>query len=452
MNILIVGCGKIGTTILASLTAEGHDITVIEPDRDVLAEVTNIYDVMGVCGNGADSDALKEAGVADAELFIAVTGSDELNMLSCFLAKRLGAKHTIARIRNPEYNDSSLNFLKQELELSMAINPESLAARELYHILKLPTAAKIETFSRGNFEMIELRLKDDSPILGVPLSELRSRYDIKFLICVVQRGDEVYIPDGNFVLQAGDHIGLTASPSEIQKLVRALGLFSKQAKSVMILGGSRTAYYLTRRLLASGSDVKIVDKDRTLCEELCLSLPKAVIINGDGTHQELLLEEGLQDMDAFVSLTGIDEQNILLSFFASAQDVPKVISKVNSPELSAMAERLGLDCVISPRKIIADVLVRYARALQNSMGSTIETLYSLMDDQVEAIEFLVQDEPSLVNIPLKDLQLKSDILIAGIIRQRKPIIPTGNDAILPNDRVVLLAARQHIQELKDILK
>lgn len=452
MNILIVGCGKIGTTILASLTAEGHDITIIEPDRDVLAEVTNIYDVMGVCGNGADSDALKEAGVADAELFIAVTGSDELNMLSCFLAKRLGAKHTIARIRNPEYNDSSLNFLKQELELSMAINPESLAARELYHILKLPTAAKIETFSRGNFEMIELRLKDDSPILGVPLSELRSRYDIKFLICVVQRGDEVYIPDGNFVLQAGDHIGLTASPSEIQKLVRALGLFSKQAKSVMILGGSRTAYYLTRRLLASGSDVKIVDKDRTLCEELCLSLPKAVIINGDGTHQELLLEEGLQDMDAFVSLTGIDEQNILLSFFASAQDVPKVISKVNSPELSAMAERLGLDCVISPRKIIADVLVRYARALQNSMGSTIETLYSLMDDQVEAIEFLVQDEPSLVNIPLKDLQLKSDILIAGIIRQRKPIIPTGNDAILPNDRVVLLAARQHIQELKDILK
>lgn len=452
MKIIVNGCGKIGKTIIASLVAEGHDVVAVDNDQNVLSTIVDIYDVMGVCGNGADSDTLKEAGVDDAELFVAVTGSDELNMLSCFLAKRLGAKHTIARIRNPEYNDSSLNFLKQELELSMAINPESLAARELYHILKLPTAAKIETFSRGNFEMIELRLKDDSPILGVPLSELRSRYDIKFLICVVQRGDAVYIPDGNFVLQAGDRIGLTASPSEIQRLVRALGLFSKQAKSVMILGGSRTAYYLTRRLLASGSDVKIVDKDRSLCEELCLSLPKAVIINGDGTHQELLLEEGLQDMDAFVSLTGIDEQNILLSFFASAQDVPKVISKVNSPELSAMAERLGLDCVISPRKIIADVLVRYARALQNSMGSTIETLYSLMDDQVEAIEFLIQDEPSLVNIPLKDLQLKSDILIAGIIRQRKPIIPTGNDVILPNDRVVLLAARQHLQELKDILK
>ncbi len=452
MNIVIMGCGKIGSTILASLTAEGHDITVIESDRDVLTEMTNIYDAMGVCGNGADSDTLKEAGIADAELFVAVTGSDELNMLSCFLAKRLGAKHTIARIRNPEYNDQSLNFLKQELELSMSINPEALAARELYHTLKLPTAAKIETFSRGNFEMIELRLKDNSPFLDIPLSALRSRYNIKFLICVVQRGTDVYIPDGNFVLQAGDRIGLTASPSEAQKLMRELGLFSKQAKSVMILGGSRTAYYLSRRLLSGGSDVKIIDKNRALCEELCLTMPKAVIINGDGTHQELLLEEGLQDMEAFVSLTGMDEQNILLSFFASSQDVPKVIAKVNSPELSAMAERLGLECTFSPRKIIADVLVRYARALQNSMGSTIETLYTLMDDQAEAIEFLVQDEPDLVNIPLKDLQLKSDVLIAGIIRQRKPIIPAGNDMILPNDKVVLLAAKQRIQELKDILK
>ena len=452
MNIIIMGCGKIGSTILASLTAEGHNITVIESNRDALAEFTNIYDAMGVCGNGADSDVLKEAGISDAELFIAVTGSDELNMLSCFLAKRLGAKHTIARIRNPEYNDRSLNFLKQELELSMAINPESLAARDLYHLLKLPTAAKIETFSRGNFEMIELYLKENSPILGVALSELRSRYDIKFLICAVQRGEDVYIPDGNFVLQAGDHIGLTASPSEIQKLVRALGLSSKQAKDVMILGGSRIAYYLTRRLLASGSDVKIIDKSRELCEDFCLSLPKAVIINGDGTNQELLLEEGLQKMDAFVSLTGNDEQNILLSFFASSQDVSKVISKVNSPQLSAMAERLGLECVFSPRKTIANVLIRYARALQNSMGSTIETLYTLMDDQVEAIEFLVQDEPTLINIPLKDLKFKSNILIAGIIRQRKPIIPTGNDMILPNDKVVIIAARQHVHELKDILK
>ncbi len=452
MNILIVGCGKIGSTILASLTNEGHDITAIELNRDILAEITNVYDVMGVCGNGADCDTLAEAGVADAEMFIAVTGSDELNMLACYLAGRMGARHTIARIRNPEYNDKSLTFMKQELGLSMAINPELLAARELFHTLKLPTAAKIETFSRGNFEMIELRLREDSPLIGVPLHELRTRYNAKFLICVVQRDDEVYIPDGNFVLQAGDRIGLTASPAEIQKLLRAIGLAPKQARDVMILGGSRTAYYLAKRLLAAGTDVKIIDRDRALCEDLCDALPKAVVIHGDGSHQELLLEEGIRDMDAFVSLTGMDEQNILLSFFASSQKVPKVISKVNRPELGAMAERLGLECIVSPRKIIADVLVRYARALHNSMGSTIETLYTLMDDRAEAVEFLVQDEPTLVNIPLKDLSLKPNILIAGIIRNRRPIIPAGDDCILAGDKVVLLVAGQHLQELKDILK
>ena len=452
MNILIVGCGKIGSTILASLTAEGHNITAVELDRATLDEITNVYDVMGVCGNGADCETLAEAGVADAEMFIAVTGSDELNMLACYLAERMGARHTIARIRNPEYNDKSLNFMKQELGLSMAINPELLAAKELFHILKLPTAAKIETFSRGNFEMIELHLKEDSPLLGVPLHELRTRYNAKFLICVVQRGDEVHIPSGNFVLQAGDRIGLTAAPAEVQKLMRAMGIATKQAKDVMILGGSRTAFYLAKRLLAAGTDVKIIDRDRALCEDLCEALPKAVVIHGDGSHQELLLEEGIDDMDAFVSLTGMDEQNILLSFFASSQNVPKVISKVNRPELAAMATRLGLECIVSPRKIIADVLVRYARALHNSMGSTIETLYSLMDDRAEAIEFLVQDEPTLIDIPLKDLQLKPNILIAGIIRNRRPIIPTGDDRILAGDKVVLLVAGQRLQELKDILK
>ena len=268
----------------------------------------------------------------------------------------------------------------------------------------------------------------------------------------VQRGDDVYIPDGNFVLQAGDKIGLTAQLTEIHKLLREMGLLQKQARNVMILGGSRTAFYLAKRLESVGTNVKIIDRDRSVCEDLCEALPKAVLIHGDGTHQELLLEEGLRNMDAFLALTGMDEQNILLSFFAAAQNVSKVISKVNRPEIGTLAERLGLDCVISPRKIIADVLVRYARALQNSMGSTIETLYSLMDDQAEAIEFLVQDEPTLVNMPLKELQLKPNILIAGIIRNRRPIIPAGDDMILSGDKVVLIAAGQHLQELKDILK
>ena len=231
-----------------------------------------------------------------------------------------------------------------------------------------------------------------------------------------------------------------------------MDIATRKAKNVMILGGSRTAFYLAKRLLAAGTDVKIIDRDRALCEDLCEALPKAVVIHGDGSHQELLSEEGIADMDAFVSLTGMDEQNILLSFFASSQKVPKVVAKINRPELASMANRLGLDCIVSPRKLIADVLVRYARALHNSMGSTIETLYTLMDDRAEAVEFLVQDEPKLVNIPLKDLSLKPNILIAGIIRNRKPIIPTGDDCILGGDKVVLLVAGQHLQELKDILK
>lgn len=452
MNIIVVGCGKIGTTILSSLVAEGHNVTAIDADPAALAEVTDIHDVMGVCGNGADCETLEEAGVDKTELFVAATGSDELNMLSCFMAGKMGAKHTIARIRKPEYNDRSLNFMKQQLGLAMAINPEMLAAQELYHILKLPAAAKVETFSRRNFEMIELRLKADSPLVGVPLSEVREKFQAKFLICVVQRGEQVYIPDGRFVLEGGDRIGLTATPAEIQKLMRSIGDAQKQARNVMILGGSRTAYYLAKRLTAIGNNVKIIEIDHDLCEELCEQLPKAVIINGDGAQQELLLEEGLRNMDAFISLTGMDEENILLSFFASSQSVPKVISKVNRDEIGSLAERLGLECIISPRKIIADVLVRYARALQSSIGSNIETLYTLMDDRVEAVEFSVKQDSRLLGIPLKDLHFKPNILIAGILRDRHPIIPAGDDVIMPNDRVVVLAADRHLQELEDILK
>lgn len=452
MKILVVGCGKIGTTIVDSLTAEGHDVTVIDSTPAVLEEITNIYDVMGVCGNGADHDVLQEADAAHADLFVAVTGSDESNMLSCFLARAMGAKHTIARIRNPEYNDNSLNFMKQHLGLSMAINPELLAAEELLNILKFPSAVKVETFSRRNFEMIELKLREDSALDGLSLSELRGKYDAKFLICVVQRGDEVYIPDGRFVLKSGDKIGLTATPSELQKLLRAMGVLQKKARSVMILGGSRTAFYLARLLSSAGNSVTLVEKDAAVAQELSELLPKAVVVHGDGTQQELLLEEDLAAKDALVALTGIDEENILMSIFAASQDVPKVIAKINRDELASLAEHLGVESIVSPRKIISDILVRYARALQNSMGSSVETLYQLMDGKAEALEFLVKDEPSVVGIPLKDLSIKPNILIAGILRDRKTLIPGGNDMILAGDHVIVLAAGRRLQDLSDILK
>ena len=452
MNIIIVGCGKIGTTILSSLLSEGHDIVAVDSDPEVISEISNIYDSMCVCGSGTDCDTLSEAGVERAELFVAATGSDELNMLSCFIARKMGAKHTIARIRNPEYNVESLNFLRQHLNLSMSFNPDMLAALELYHILRLPSAAKIEYFSRRNFEMIELVVREDSPFCGVALSELRKKYQAKFLICAVQRGDQVYIPDGNFRLESGDRIELTAPRNEIQKLLRMVGILKKQARSVMILGASRMGYYLAKMLLNSGSHVKIIDQDRQRCQEISEQLPGAVVICGDGAQQELLLEEGLRSMDAFVSLTGMDEENILISFYASSQGVPKVIAKVNRDELGFIAEKLGLESLISSKNVSSNLLSRYARALQNSLGSNVETLYKLMDGKAEALEFRVQGDFRMTGIPLKEMRFKPGILIAGILRGRKPLIPSGDDEIQPGDRVVVLAAGHRIHDLSDILQ
>lgn len=452
MKIIVVGCGKIGVSILSSLVGEGHDVVAIDNSPSVIEEIGNIYDVMCVCGNGTDCETLEEADVSKAELFVAVTGSDEFNMLSCFLAERMGAKHTIARIRNPEYNDKSLGFLRQQLGLTVSVNPEWMAAKELYNILKLPAAVNIESFSRGNIEMVELRLKQDSPLHGMSLIDLRRKYDANFLICAVQRGSEVHIPDGNFVLNSGDRIGLTAAPHQIQKLLKMLGIVQKSARSVMILGAGRTSYYLAKRLIAGGNTVKVIDIDEKRCQQFAEELPEAMVICGDGTKQELLLEEGIETTDAFVALTGMDELNILISIFAQTQNVPKVISKVNRAELAAMADNLGLDSIISPKKIVSDVLARYARALQNTVGSNIETLYKLMDGSVEALEFNVSPDFSGANIPLKDLSIKPHILIAVIIRGRKATIPTGNDVILPGDRVVVIASGQKMLDLSDIFQ
>lgn len=452
MKIIIIGCGKIGITILDSLLAEGHDITVLDTDPLVLKEVNNIYDVIAFCGSGTDCDALFEVDAANADLVVAVTGSDEFNMLSCFLARKLGAKHTMARIRNPEYNAKNLTFLKKELNISLAINPELLVAEELSNILKLPTAVKVETFSRGSFEMAEIKLKEDSPIVGLNLMDLRKKYPENFLVCAVQRDDEIYIPDGNFILKSGDTIGITANSSQIQRLLKKLKLDTRKARNVMIVGATTTAYYLAKLLISSGNTVKIIDADRTRCAQFSEKLPDAVIINGDGTHQETLLEENITSVDAFVALTGMDEENILLSYFATLQNVPKVIAKANRSEFSLTAQKLGIDCIASPRKTISNVAVRYARALQNSIGSKVETLYKLMNGKAEALEFEVTADCSIINIPFKDLHTKPNTLIAGIVRDHKTIIPTGEDMILPDDRVVVLSAGQRLNDLSDIVK
>ena len=451
MKIIIVGCGKIGKSMIKSLTAEGHDVVAIDNNSDVLNETTNIFDIMGVCGNAVDSDTLTEAGVSDADIIASVTESDEMNMLVCFLGRKLGAKHAVARIRNPEYNDSGLGFLRQHLNLSITLNPELLVAEEISNILQIPSAVKIERFSRRNIEMIEIIIPKGSPLHGINLIKMREKYRANYLICAVQRNNEVFIPDGRFELNEGDRIGLVAAHSEITKLLKLLGILKKQAKSVMILGGGKPSYYLAKKLIAHGVDVKIIEKKLNTCEFLAAELPEAVIIHGDGAQQELLLEEGIGNMDAFVSLTGMDEENIMLSIFASMQNVPKVVAKINRDELLPMAEKLGVETIISPSRLSTNIIVRYARALENSKGSNVETLYKLMDENVEALEFNVVENSQVIGIPLKSIQLKPNILVAGITRGRKTIIPSGNDMILSGDKVVVVSGVQGLHDIDDIL-
>ena len=452
MKIVVVGCGKIGTTVVSSLASEGHDVVAVDTNPAVIDEISDVYDVICICGNGADYDTLLEAGISKTDIFVAITGSDELNMLSCVIAKKMGAKYTVARIRNPEYNDKNLPFVKQYLDLSLHINPELLVANELFNILKLPSAVNIETFSRRNFQLVEVLIKENSVLSGMSLIDLRKKYKSNFLIGLVMRNDEVYVPDGNFVIEQGDRVGIIATPHEIHKFFKTVGVMKKQAKNVMILGASTTAFYLAKMLLNAGSAVTIIDKDKERCELAAQRLPGAVVINGDGASQEVLLEEGLLTSDALVTLTGLDEENILVSFFAMSQNVPKVIAKINRNELIAMAEKLGIDSIISPKRIVSDVIIRYARALQNYVGSNVETLYKFMDGRIEALEFNVSSDFKAQQIPLKDMPIKPNVLIGGIIRKRKAFIPTGDDFIQAGDRVVVIAEGQKMNDLSDILR
>lgn len=453
MRVIVVGCGKVGKAILESMSGENHDIVAIDNDERVIRNVTNTFDVMAVCGNATSRELLVEAGVSKADLFIAVTQSDEVNMLSCFLAKRMGARQTVARIRESEYNDDGLAFLTKQLDLSMALNPELLTAETLFDMLKLPSAVNVDTFAGKKIQILGLNLKRTSALVGTMLSELRKKCPVKVLVCAVKRGNETVIPNGMFRLMPGDRVALMVKKNDAYKFLNSLDLVQKTTRDVIILGGSSTAYYLSKILVANKYSVKIIEKDEARCNEIAEKVaPGTTIICGNGMNQDLLWEEGILSTDAFVPLTDKDEENILISFYALGQGVPKVIAKINQPSLSKMAERLGLDCMVSPQKIVADVLTRYARALNNSLQSKMETLYSLMDGDVEASEFVVLSDCKLIGIPLKDLTLKENMLIAGIIRGKESIIPSGDDEILEGDRVIVIAAKSRIYDLSDVLR
>lgn len=451
MTIIIVGCGKIGCTIMGDLIREGHKIVAIDPNPEVIEDISGRYDAQFVTGSGLDCDVLTAAGADKANIFVAATDSDETNMLSCFLAKRLGARHTVARVRNSKYSEKSLAFMRQQMGISQLINPDNLAAQEMYNVLKFPNASKFEYFARRNFVMVELNADDDFPLNDMSMAELRKRYPGEYLIAAVWRNGEVIIPDGSFMIRSGDRIELMVVRGVLHKLLRSMGILKKQARNVMILGGSRMAYYLATKLLASGTTVKLIEVDPKRAEELSEALPNAFVLCGDASEQNLLREEGLEEMDAVAALTGMDEENILLSYYARSQSVDKTITKVNRDEMAGIASNMGLSSLVSAKRAVSDALILYARAKENSVGNKMEALYQLFDGRAEALEFIVPEDFPALDTKLVDMKLKNGVLVTGILRGRKAIIPGGMDVLQAEDRVVVLTMGCTIRDLKEIL-
>lgn len=451
MKIVIVGDGKVGQALTERLAEEGHDLVVIDSRPDALKSSVENYDAIGIRGNGASYAVQREAGVETADLLIAATSGDELNLLCCMLAKKLGATHTIARVRNPDYSDQ-LVMMKEEFGLSMAVNPDLAASAEIARMLRFPSALKLDSFARGLVDIVEIKVKEDSPLLGKALFSLSGSLGVRILICAVCRGEEVYIPDGSFVLQEGDKISLTAAPWELDTLFHELGIYRHRIRRVMIVGGGRTSYYLARQLLPIGISVSIVEKDPARCEQLSDALPKAQIILGDGTDREVLEEEGIQEADALVALTGKDEENIIISMYAGTLGLAKVVTKINRMSFQEILDEAGIESVISPKGITVNQIVRYVRAMQNSQGSNVETLHRIVGGRVEALEFVATDDPKVTGIPLKDLRTRRGLLIGAIIRGRSIIYPGGNDTIEPGDSVIVVTTIQQLKDLRDILE
>ncbi|MDD6308741.1 MAG: Trk system potassium transporter TrkA [Clostridia bacterium] len=449
MKIVIIGDGKIGNTISCLLLKEGHDIVVVDKNLNTLETTQGLQDIMCVEGNGALYDVQMEAGVDTADLLIACTASDEMNMLACLLAKKIGAKATIARVRDPQYYQQ-LRYIKEDLGLGMAMNPEYATAQEIARVLTFPAATRIDLFAKGRIELVEFKLAENSVLDGLSLAEVYRRYKIRVLVCAVQRDKKVYIPDGSFVLRNGDKIHISASHKDIAEFFKTIHGLRDKVRSVIIVGGGRIAYYLAVRLIKQNTNVKIIDNDYARCVELSERLPKATVIYGDGTDQSLLLEEGLLNVDGFAALTGIDEENIIMSIYAKNNNVSKVIPKVNRSSYMEMIEQLGLECMVSPKIVAANNVVSYVRAMQNSMGSNVETLYRLVDGQVEAMEFLVREDAPYLGIPLCKLSIRKGILIAGIVRNRQQIVPDGETVIEKGDSVILATTNLRLRDLGEI--
>lgn len=449
LKIIIVGCGKVGTTLVEQLSKEGHDITIIDVNSDVVQRVAATYDIMGISGNGASYKVQIEAGIEQADLIIAVTESDERNLLCCTIAKKVGDCAAIARVRNPDYSEE-LSYLRMQLGISLIINPELETAREIARLLRLPTALEINSFARGHAELVKFKIPEGNVLHNQQVMAL-GNYKFDLLMCGVERENELYIPDGSFVLKSGDVVSILATPANTQSFFKKIGFDTHQVRNCMIIGGGKTSYYLAKLLTESNINVKIIEMEEERCKDLSIYLPKALIIHGDGGDAELLKEEGIEEVESFVPLTGLDEENILLTLFAKKCSDTKVITKINRSTFNDVIDDMDLGSVIYPRYMTSETILAYVRAMQNSIGSNIEVLYHIFDNRAEAIEFRVEKDSPVIGKPIMELKLKHDLLLACLNRNGKIIIPRGSDTIKSGDRVIIVTTHTGFTDVKDIL-
>ncbi len=452
MNVIIVGCGKVGQKIAEQLSGEQeHNITVIDLRAGKVHDLINQYDIMGVVGSGTSLDTLLDAGVKEADLLIAVTGSDELNLLTCLIAKKSGNCETIARVRKPEYS-KEIHLFKEDLGLAMIINPEQTAADEIARILRFPSAIQIDTFAKGRVEILKFRVPADSPLDNMAIADISGKLKCDVLVCGVERGDTAFIPGGDFVLKSGDRISIVASPENGSYFFKKIGIKTNKVKDTMIVGGGATAFYLANSLIKTGIKVKIIEQRTDRCEELCRLLPKATVINGDGTDNSVLLEAGLEHAESFVALTNIDEENVLLSLFAKSKSNGKIITKINRIAYDEVINELNLDTTIYPKNIAAEYIVKFVRAKNNSLDSNIETMHLVLDGKAEALEFRITEHSPIAGKKIESLNLKSNIIIACIARDRNIITPRGHDTVKVGDTVIVVTTHRGFEDIEDILE
>ena len=450
MKIVIVGGGSVGSAICAQLVDEGHDVTVVDTNVASLNEISNTCDVFCVTGNGADVSVLRKAGAEKADLLIAVTSGDEVNILCCSAAKKLGTAHTVARVRNPEYTEL-MHLMKKEMNLSMTINPELAAAKEIYRFLRFPYAAKIDTFCRGRVEVAEFVVTPDSMLCGMTMGDLRTKLHLRFLVCSVLRDGEAHIPSGFFGLAAGDTVCVTAADDEMAAFFKAIKAYKRPVRDVLIVGGSRTAYYLEGLLQKSKIASTLIERNEARCREFAEQFSCTVICN-DGTKQELLLEQGIEKTDAFLALSDVDEENAIISMYAKTKSVPKIATMIRSISYADLFKNVGLENIVSPKLATAGHILRYVRSMANVRGSEIESLHTFMDGRVEALEFLIKDDiDGITDIPLKQLRPKAGVLIACIVRRDRVIIPSGDDEIQRGDTVIVVTTGGQLKGMRDIV-